>query len=86
MCLSDKPEGLICVCVEVVAHQSQLEDMQVIDVHTGEAGVSCLSVAAVRPGRHHRIAPFHYGRWYGDQNTSLWPIHLAIPAQLGRPP
>lgn len=57
--MSEKHEGLICVCVEAVAHQSQLEDVQVIDVHTGEAGVSCLSVAALRPGRHHGIAPFH---------------------------
>lgn len=37
MCLCDKHEGQ--VGVEVVAHQSQLEDMQVIGVHTGDAGV-----------------------------------------------
>lgn len=36
MCLCDKHEGQICV---EVAHQSQLEDMQVIGVHTGDAGV-----------------------------------------------
>lgn len=53
----DKHEGLICVRVEVGAHQSQPEDMQGDkEVHTGDAGVSCLSVAAVRPGGHHRLS------------------------------
>lgn len=32
VCVCDKHEGLLCVCVEALAHQSQLEDMQVMQV------------------------------------------------------